>query len=706
MPFKWNTSTNTIQWDNNGTATDATDNQYINSYLILSNIAGKARHLIVPGRTAYTTLAAAQAEDPSTFTFNGFPSAEFVMVYQLTWYANLSGGGADTSSGRCSLIATPKKIAVGAIATSSTAGSVDHNSLSGLQGGIANEYYHLTSTEHTDVALIPGITSNVSTLQSSVTAIEANTSNWNTAYSWGDHSTEGYLTAETDPFFTAWDKSTGISITESQISDLQTYLTAETDPVFLASNAAGILGTDITNWNTAHGWGDHSAAGYALTSSLANVATTGSYTDLSNTPSIPDSILDLGITDGTTGQVLSTDGSGAFTFTDVVSSPGGDDTQFQFNNSGAFSGSSLLTTDGSSVFVSNLQVTNATITNTTSAWQTASNGNLGPVIIGDQITFSSTNDPLNFARNGRMIAGATVTTDGSTYSSVRRSALTTAAVWNHTNGNVTWGNNDRLIGMSSVVTFVGNGATITGVNNGWLNTSNYYTQVNNATVPWAGSGNNYVYALNGAVVQKGYGHKSTFNTNNATIEKFASYVCHLDYMSGTPSVGDTAGLYMGPEYGTSDSFINLSGSVPAQYQTGTNYYLLNNNKTAVSKLGTVKTVDEWVERVSGPEVGTPAAVDLDLSVSNAYEISLNQAGYISELTFSGLNSTTTSSGARMHSATIIFKQDATGGVQVNWPAGTKFAGGIDQIDLTADSVTFVSVMIWDSVYYVTVGVYE
>jgi hypothetical protein len=34
-----------------------------------------------------------------------------------------------------------------------------------------------------------------------------------------------FLTAETDPVFTAWDKSTGISVTESQISDLKAYLT-------------------------------------------------------------------------------------------------------------------------------------------------------------------------------------------------------------------------------------------------------------------------------------------------------------------------------------------------------------------------------------------------------------------------------------------------------------------------------------------------
>ena len=44
--------------------------------------------------------------------------------------------------------------------------------------------------------------------------------------------------------------------------DSNIYLTSETDPVFLASPSAGIVGTDITNWNTAYGWGDHASAGY------------------------------------------------------------------------------------------------------------------------------------------------------------------------------------------------------------------------------------------------------------------------------------------------------------------------------------------------------------------------------------------------------------------------------------------------------------
>lgn len=44
--------------------------------------------------------------------------------------------------------------------------------------------------------------------------------------------------------------------------DLSGYLTTETDPVFSASAVAGVTSTDISNWNTAYGWGDHSIVGY------------------------------------------------------------------------------------------------------------------------------------------------------------------------------------------------------------------------------------------------------------------------------------------------------------------------------------------------------------------------------------------------------------------------------------------------------------
>jgi len=50
---------------------------------------------------------------------------------------------------------------------------------------------------------------------------------------------------------------------------------------------------------------------------LDAVAYTGNYGDLRNRPTLPSAITDLGIVDGSAGQVLSTDGTGNFTFRDI-----------------------------------------------------------------------------------------------------------------------------------------------------------------------------------------------------------------------------------------------------------------------------------------------------------------------------------------------------------------------------------------------------
>jgi len=56
---------------------------------------------------------------------------------------------------------------------------------------------------------------------------------------------QDYLTQEVDPDFNAWDKSTGIVITEGQIIDLQNYLTQEVDPEFNAwDKSTGIVITE------------------------------------------------------------------------------------------------------------------------------------------------------------------------------------------------------------------------------------------------------------------------------------------------------------------------------------------------------------------------------------------------------------------------------------------------------------------------------
>ena len=53
--------------------------------------------------------------------------------------------------------------------------------------------------------------------------------------------------------------------------------------------------------------------------------------------------------DGSSNQVLTTNGTGTLSWSTVSGSPGGSNTQIQFNNSGAFGGSSNLTWDGTNV---------------------------------------------------------------------------------------------------------------------------------------------------------------------------------------------------------------------------------------------------------------------------------------------------------------------------------------------------------------------
>jgi len=80
------------------------------------------------------------------------------------------------------------------------------------------------------------------------------------------------LLMETDPVF---DASAAKGIASSDVSNwnaahgwgdhaAENYLKSytETDPVFDASAAKGIASSDVSNWNAAHGWGDHAAENY------------------------------------------------------------------------------------------------------------------------------------------------------------------------------------------------------------------------------------------------------------------------------------------------------------------------------------------------------------------------------------------------------------------------------------------------------------
>lgn len=89
------------------------------------------------------------------------------------------------------------------------------------------------------------------------------------------------------------DKPTSLSYFTNNVGFITSY--TETDPIYTASSWYSTT-NNSSNWNTAYGWGNHASAGYLTSISwsgiigkptFADVATSGSYNDLSNKPFIP-----------------------------------------------------------------------------------------------------------------------------------------------------------------------------------------------------------------------------------------------------------------------------------------------------------------------------------------------------------------------------------------------------------------------------------
>ena len=205
------------------------------------------------------------------------------------------------------------------------------------------------------------------------------------------------------------------------------------------------------------------------------------------------SVSNVKISGGTANYVLSTDGSGNLSW--VAQSggggtPGGANTQIQFNDAGSFSGNANLTFDKTTsvlTVIGNVVATNADLGNLTTSNYFTGNGSLLSAITGANVTgevaYATTSNSVAVANVTGIGNIATVNLDGNASNILYGNGSFAAAPVTYGNSNVatflaSFGSNTiTTTGNVQVGNIIGNGQALTG-----LNGANVTGQVANALV--------------------------------------------------------------------------------------------------------------------------------------------------------------------------------------------------------------------------------
>ena len=107
-----------------------------------------------------------------------------------------------------------------------------------------------------------------------------NSTNWNTAYDWGNHASQSYATQS----YVGTAISNLVDSSPATLDTLNELAAALGDDPNFATTVSNSIGTKwtqdntkISNWDTAYGWGNHASAGYVVgnTSNAINLTITG-----------------------------------------------------------------------------------------------------------------------------------------------------------------------------------------------------------------------------------------------------------------------------------------------------------------------------------------------------------------------------------------------------------------------------------------------
>jgi hypothetical protein len=406
--------------------------------------------------------------------------------------------------------------------------------------------------------------------------------------------------------------------------------------------------------------------------------------------------------DGTAGQVLTTYGNGVTYFSTVSGgggdgSPGGSDSQIQYNNGGAFGGNAAMTFDDATgnIAFGNIVIGNTGTSGTVYNVITSKNPFLGNtttqpsnarILIGSGRNgdWSVTTDVNGHARNARLVVmDDYVKTD----TGVRSTELAVLSYAN-LNGATTYGAsnvNSRMQAIASDLVVYGGNITATstnivrsaavsttvglGANTGNANISHVNTQSTQIGIfPGSIVGNAVVMNL------------GVFNTGQVNTQ-----------IGLTFSLGGNANATTGNTYcihNTDQGTHGVSTSAPAR-RAANYYFLRNDDNVAQNKLGSVRLFHEY-RHAATVSSGT---LTIDKLNGQVQYVDLTEA--VTTLTFSNFVTSASDSvntDYQTDTVTVILRQDGTGRA-VTMPSGSayKYAGGTNTVGTTANSVTMLSV---------------
>jgi hypothetical protein len=404
-------------------------------------------------------------------------------------------------------------------------------------------------------------------------------------------------------------------------------------------------------------------------------------------------------TDGTAGQVLTTYGNGVTYFSTVSGggngSPGGANTQIQFNDAGAFAGNAAMTFNkvtGNTTLGNIVLTTNQQLETVSAFSGNSSVRNPGQITVGDGYAGNITNTTYltASARGARLLSyDQYVKADNG-----QRNAQLASLSFADLNGSTTYGTanaNSRIVGITNEL-FVINGNTVQSNPNLVRSAQNLLfvgtsANVGNANVSGAVVNYSFAQTNNGSRLGNAWINLADSTNGSATlspIDTWIGYGVRPNHTANTTS-GNIFGVYMpgvASTYGQSISNISRAA--------GSYYFLRCDDDLAQNKLGSLRTFHEY-RYDNSPSAGT-----LTIDKNNGQVQYVTLSADVTTVAFSNFvvsASDGTTTDYQMDTVTVVFQQDATGRtVTLPTPSATyKYAAGLNTMGTTANAVQMISI---------------